>query len=147
VHREGMHYYLAMLPMLTFPWAIGLPGILAGAWPDESERGDAARRADAFLLAWIAGIVFFFSIPGAKLPTYILPAMPPLALLTARFLMRLYGERNTAGTHARTAITVLAAAVAIALLCLPLYLDGLLKSKAEFMAEFIPSKTWLWTLS
>jgi 4-amino-4-deoxy-L-arabinose transferase-like glycosyltransferase len=40
-------------------------------------------------VAWVAGIVLFFSIPNAKLAYYILPAMPAIAILIALFLIRL----------------------------------------------------------
>ena len=41
-----------------------------------------------FLLSWVAVYVGFFSLAQTKLPNYILPAYPPMALLTARFLVR-----------------------------------------------------------
>ena len=93
VHREGMYYYLGMLPLVTLPWSIALPSALWAYWhgsrnSEASSRDGSVRRADNFLVAWLLGIVFFFSIPGAKLPTYILPAMPAVALITARFLIR-----------------------------------------------------------
>jgi hypothetical protein len=41
-----------------------------------------------FLICWAAVYVGFFSLAQTKLPNYILPVYPPLALLTARFLLR-----------------------------------------------------------
>lgn len=41
-----------------------------------------------FLLIWIISILFFFSIPAAKISSYILPIFSGLALLTAGFLTR-----------------------------------------------------------
>jgi 4-amino-4-deoxy-L-arabinose transferase-like glycosyltransferase len=93
VHREGMYYYIGMLPLVTLPWSFGFPWALGSAWPasnnlDSSPKEIGNQRADTFLVAWMIGIVLFFSIPGAKLPTYIMPAMPAVALLIARFLVR-----------------------------------------------------------
>src|SRR5207237_10187749 len=39
-------------------------------------------------LAWSAFVVLFFSISGSKLPAYVLPAFPPLALVVGRYLLR-----------------------------------------------------------
>src|SRR5207245_11270297 len=41
-----------------------------------------------FLWCWFAVYFVFFSLAGTKLPNYILPVYPPLAILTARFLQR-----------------------------------------------------------
>jgi 4-amino-4-deoxy-L-arabinose transferase-like glycosyltransferase len=41
-----------------------------------------------FLLCWIAVYVAFFSVAATKLPNYVLPAVVPCALLTARLLER-----------------------------------------------------------
>jgi 4-amino-4-deoxy-L-arabinose transferase-like glycosyltransferase len=43
-------------------------------------------QPDRMLLVWAAFIFFFFSISGSKLPSYILPIFPALALLIARTL-------------------------------------------------------------
>jgi 4-amino-4-deoxy-L-arabinose transferase-like glycosyltransferase len=41
-----------------------------------------------FLWCWIGVWLVFYSLSGTKLPHYVLPAYPALALLTARFLVR-----------------------------------------------------------
>ncbi len=41
-----------------------------------------------FLLCWFSAYLVFFSIVSTKLPNYILPLYPALAILTARFLVR-----------------------------------------------------------
>lgn len=91
MHREPMYYYLYSFTGMSFPWSIAIALTLGAAWPraGEPESAPLEQRADRFLLAWVLGIVFFFSIPGAKLATYILGAMPAFALLTARTLQRL----------------------------------------------------------
>jgi len=44
-------------------------------------------RAYRFLICWIAAYVIFFSAAATKLPHYILPIYPAMAILTARFLV------------------------------------------------------------
>jgi 4-amino-4-deoxy-L-arabinose transferase-like glycosyltransferase len=41
-----------------------------------------------FLWCWIATYLVFFSLSATKLPNYVLPICPPLAILTGRFLDR-----------------------------------------------------------
>ncbi len=54
-----------------------------------------ASRTDLFLLLW-AGLPFlFFSLAGSKLPGYILPCIPPLAILMGRAADRLVNEGPT----------------------------------------------------
>ncbi|OWK45382.1 ArnT family glycosyltransferase [Fimbriiglobus ruber] len=49
---------------------------------------DAERRANRFLLCWFAVYLLVFSAAQTKLPNYIGPLYPALALLTARYLIR-----------------------------------------------------------
>lgn len=93
VHRQHLLYYIPMLYAVAAPWGLGMIGTVGSAW--QAGGDDSAplqRRGDRFLLAWLLGILVFFSIPGAKLATYILSAMPAFALLTARFLTRLAND-------------------------------------------------------
>jgi len=49
-------------------------------------NSDAQKYSDTWFLVLWAGLVFaFFSLSGSKLATYILPAMPPLAILCGRY--------------------------------------------------------------
>jgi 4-amino-4-deoxy-L-arabinose transferase-like glycosyltransferase len=82
-HRAGAWYYF--LPLLVaglLPWTTLLPQIVQRGW-----RADAARfQTNRFLLIWSVFIFAFFSISGSKLPSYILPIFPALALLLAQVL-------------------------------------------------------------
>jgi len=95
-HRGPIVYYLLVLPVMFAPWSIFLlPGLwyaFQGATP---QRGSAAAveqadaiRAQRFLICWATAYVVFFSAAATKLPNYIFPIYPALAILTARFLVR-----------------------------------------------------------
>ena len=73
---EGWYYFLAVLAVGFLPWTLCIPAALRDAW--------RRRREDAplFLLFWTVLPFLFFSFSNAKLPHYILPIFPPLALLT-----------------------------------------------------------------
>ncbi len=141
-HREGMHYYLLLLPAVTLPWAPGLFSALRSAWtPRDSNGGAPETGADFMLLAWVLGIVFFFSIPGAKLPTYVLPALPAIALLTARFLMRLDFSKHTIPRGWMTATQVIALVLTIGLFAFPSYFRWLPATVHQF-AQSLPVPLW-----
>jgi 4-amino-4-deoxy-L-arabinose transferase-like glycosyltransferase len=76
-HPGPPWYYLPLLLGGLFPWSgLVLPG-LARLVP---------RRvpADLFVALWIGVPLLFFSLAGSKLPGYILPCLPPLAVAIGR---------------------------------------------------------------
>ncbi len=81
----GYHLLLLSATMLPVGWAV--LGALPGAW--------AARRDPAvkFLLAWIVPAWLVFEAVPTKLPHYILPLLPPLCLLAARWVFAQTGRR------------------------------------------------------
>ncbi len=102
-------YFLTVF--LTFaPWSWKLPWLTRRLW----------RKRDAFDLYLIAGcavIVVVFSIVKTKLPHYILPAFPLLALLLARHWL----EAGTAERVLRRwALATAAVMLAVALIAFPL---------------------------
>ena len=80
-HPEPVHYYLPVLLVGFLPWSVFLPAALVRAWQRRNEDADGATW---FLLFWAGLYLAFFSAAQSKLPTYILPVFPPLALLVGR---------------------------------------------------------------
>lgn len=85
VHRrEGAWwYYLPLLLGGLLPWTGGLPWLMHG---DKSGPGRSDVVARRVLVAWCGFVLVFFSASGSKLPSYILPMFPALALLIAQRL-------------------------------------------------------------
>jgi 4-amino-4-deoxy-L-arabinose transferase-like glycosyltransferase len=77
-------FYLPCLVVLLFPW-IFFAG--AAVRPTEGRERPAPWRALAWI--WAIAIVGFFSVPQSKIIGYVLPAVPPLALLAALGIERL----------------------------------------------------------
>jgi 4-amino-4-deoxy-L-arabinose transferase-like glycosyltransferase len=100
VHRHPgpFFYYAPVLILGLFPWS----GLLLPALGSLCPRAD---RRDLFLLLWLALPLAFFSAAGSKLPGYILPCVPPLALLMGRAADRLVGHslETPRGTGPRAA--------------------------------------------
>jgi 4-amino-4-deoxy-L-arabinose transferase-like glycosyltransferase len=88
-HRQPFWFFgwitlLAMLPwtvLLIFAWQEGLR-----LWRDKSWRNSPGF----FYACWALFPIIFFSISQSKLPGYILPAVPPLALLCAVSIPRVF---------------------------------------------------------
>jgi 4-amino-4-deoxy-L-arabinose transferase-like glycosyltransferase len=94
-HEGPVYYYLIALLVGFFPWSV-----LAAPTLIEVGRGlrsNAAHRFGFILLAcWTAWCVGLFSLIGTKLPSYILPAYPAVALATGVFLDRWLGHIQAA---------------------------------------------------
>jgi 4-amino-4-deoxy-L-arabinose transferase-like glycosyltransferase len=83
-HREGPWYYflLLLIPGLM-PWL----GLAPQALFNGAKRTPGAVfQPKLLLLVWVVFITFFFSYSSSKLPGYILPVYPALALLLAVYL-------------------------------------------------------------
>jgi 4-amino-4-deoxy-L-arabinose transferase-like glycosyltransferase len=87
VHKryEPIWFFLPILLAGLLPWTVFLPRAIRNAWRTTAAAVEE-RRAVLLLLLW-AGLVFaFFSLSDSKLVPYILPVVPPLALLLGRDL-------------------------------------------------------------
>lgn len=80
VHKRGepFWFFVWVLPVAFLPWLPALAPAFSQGW-----RSLRTRHPEAGLALQVVFITVFFSISRSKLPTYILPALPPLALLTA----------------------------------------------------------------
>jgi len=72
-------FYPAVLLLFTLPWLLWLRPHFARGRLRDARRGDVRT----LMLLWLALIVLFFSLPASKLLGYVLPAVPPLAVLLA----------------------------------------------------------------
>ena len=79
--------YIPIVLVGALPWVGLLPGALARAWePQDTVKSFQPRR---FLVIWVAFIFLFFSVSHSKLPFYVLPIFPALALLIGKRLAEL----------------------------------------------------------
>jgi len=98
-HRGDLWYYPGMIMMMFVPWSAFL---IAAVWygvrasrepnspvalsPSPLVPLSAEVRAHRFLVCWAFAYLAFFSIAATKLPNYVFPLYPALAILVARFL-------------------------------------------------------------
>lgn len=97
-HRGPFYYFLPVVAIGFFPWSGMLPKAFEGLWSARARlRGDLTLPEEFALFGWLwFGVVFvFFSFSGTKLPSYIVPGFPALALLAgAAGEALLDGKRN-----------------------------------------------------
>ncbi|MGH7773441.1 MAG: ArnT family glycosyltransferase [Candidatus Binatia bacterium] len=78
-HPEPIYHFFPVLMVGFLPWSFFLPPVLHNLWERRVEEGQEEKL---FLVVWLTTVLIFFSLARNKLGTYVLPAFPPLALLT-----------------------------------------------------------------
>jgi 4-amino-4-deoxy-L-arabinose transferase-like glycosyltransferase len=85
-HPGPIYYYLPVLLLAPFPWSAFFPGALVRIAREWRQLPPAEREWIRYLLLWIGVPLVFFSFAGSKLPSYLLPTLPAIALLLTREL-------------------------------------------------------------
>ncbi len=84
-HQRPVWWYLALLPLLLFPWLFW-PRLLWGLIRHiRAEGSDPGLR---FALVWFLGGLLVFSFISGKQPHYLLPEFPAAALILGHLLAR-----------------------------------------------------------
>ena len=101
-HHQPAYFYLVVLVLGLMPWtALALRALVDGFAISVAEWKTRfnpqrylghVRPGDAFpefLVLWTLFPIIFFTFSGSKLPGYILPSIPPLAILAGDYLFRI----------------------------------------------------------
>ena len=82
-HAGPLWFYFPVVLVGFFPWSGFLPAALwRAAGTVRLRRAEAAGdRLMVTCLCWLVGLLVFFSLAGTKLPSYLFPAFPAMALL------------------------------------------------------------------
>ncbi|QWD74664.1 glycosyltransferase family 39 protein [Polynucleobacter sp. TSB-Sco08W16] len=93
--RTGpIYYFVPLLLIGILPWALQIPGSIAQAWQERRREFSSGW----LLVCWSVMIFGFFSVSHSKLPGYIIPIFPALALLIGNRLDHLLGHTNSMAT-------------------------------------------------
>ncbi len=80
-HSGSAFYYVAMVPLLLWPWLAWLLSAIGSGVRDLRTRSMPSLKA--FLWIWCVFVIVFFSLSGTKLPHYALYGCTPLFVLCA----------------------------------------------------------------
>ncbi len=115
-HTQLFWAYGPILLKATAPWCgVGVAALVVAI------RNCKHNVVDRRLLLWITSILFPLCCIGQKQDHYVLPLMPPLAIMTGAWLYRV--ANDVAGTHrsvAKTILLITLGIVSLAPIALPL---------------------------
>jgi 4-amino-4-deoxy-L-arabinose transferase-like glycosyltransferase len=89
---QPWYYFIPILLAGMLPWTVLMFDTLLRSWR-ASRLPDKAFNASRFLLVWAVFIYLFFTVSGSKLPSYLLPMFPALALLMGKQLAEMDTRR------------------------------------------------------
>lgn len=134
-HRGPVIYYIPVVLLGTFPWSVFLP-VAVWRLVQRLRDGGPDAAASTFLACWAGLWITFFSFAQTKLPNYVLPSYPALALIVASYLRDWLREVDPAGSFIfRLGCRVLAVIGVLMLIGLPIGLQ-----------IFLPAERWLGVL-
>ncbi|HKV24792.1 MAG TPA: glycosyltransferase family 39 protein [Candidatus Acidoferrum sp.] len=94
-HIQPFWFYAPVLLVALFPWTILLLWTVFAGLADlrQTKLFGSIRW---FLFCWAAFPVLFFTISKSKLPGYVLPAIPPIALIVTRCVLAAFSRVSRA---------------------------------------------------
>jgi 4-amino-4-deoxy-L-arabinose transferase-like glycosyltransferase len=95
----GFRFYVWQLGYAMFPWTGLVPAALVH-WLKRPEGGDRRSDASIFLAMWFLFAFALFTLMLTKFHHYILPALPPAAMLTGVLLDEMMRGSGAAERHA-----------------------------------------------
>ncbi|MBV8667411.1 MAG: glycosyltransferase family 39 protein [Burkholderiaceae bacterium] len=129
---QPWHYFIPLLVLGILPWlTVLLQSVLGGM-----RKTAGAFQPQMVLTIWAVFIFFFFSISDSKLPSYILPIFPALAVLIALHLER-------AGVNTWRSIAVVAALIGVAGQVVALRLPGFAHDPFE-TGNYAAAQPWVY---
>jgi 4-amino-4-deoxy-L-arabinose transferase-like glycosyltransferase len=105
-HIQPLWFYVPVVLLALFPWTALLIGLV-------DLKAFTLSSGAPYFVCWTAFTILFFSLSQSKLPGYILPALAPLMLLSARGLTHTLkaGEKSIRWMCAGVGVSVSAMAL------------------------------------
>ena len=131
-HGGPPFYYLIALLIGFFPWSIFLIPFIMDLVRSFKED-ESSRDARTFAVCWIGVVVGLFTLASTKLPSYVTPCYPAIAVLMGDFVYRLStGRARIANFWPQIAFSVLGAVGLIVVVAIPVA-----------ATQFLPGIQWL----
>ncbi len=113
-HTGPMFYHVLVLFAGFFPWSFFFIAWLAADWRNRSTQMFTQDFPSVILSVWTAVLFIFFSVSSHKLPHYMMPVIPAMALLTGNFFTNLDAKSTLSPVFARLTFVMSAALTAAA---------------------------------
>jgi 4-amino-4-deoxy-L-arabinose transferase-like glycosyltransferase len=131
-HRGNIFYYPVAILAGFFPWSLFVAPLLIDLWL-QLRRRETLNPGYVLATCWVVIYVVAFSLARTKLPSYVTPCYPALALLAGSYVDRFSRERAVvAGRWLWLVFGCLAAAGAGVAIAIPLVAP-----------RFLPGGEWL----
>jgi 4-amino-4-deoxy-L-arabinose transferase-like glycosyltransferase len=116
-HYKPAWFYVPILIGGMFPWSVFLLQAVRHAVPPNFWKERKNYKSEIFLLLWVLIIFLFFSASSSKLIPYLLPVLPPCAIILGKYL----SERwyNTRSKEFSAGLIILALMASLLLLVFP----------------------------
>jgi 4-amino-4-deoxy-L-arabinose transferase-like glycosyltransferase len=89
---QPWYYFVPVLVLGMLPWVFLMFDTLLRTWKNTAQQV-REFSPERFLLVWAVFIYLFFSVSGSKLPSYLLPMFPALALLMGKQIAEMPARR------------------------------------------------------
>ncbi|HJO95491.1 MAG TPA: phospholipid carrier-dependent glycosyltransferase [Victivallales bacterium] len=139
-HPEPLWFLLPILIAGTLPWTIQLPSIVLGLRKNNFFKHPLMRYG----ICWVVLPFIFFSFCSGKLPTYVLPCFPPLAVFTA-YGLYLYLKKDINGKIFSYTLKFLAIVFFIGGVGFILY--QLIAFTGKIPGLYLPNEYWKWIIA
>ncbi|OIQ94424.1 undecaprenyl phosphate-alpha-4-amino-4-deoxy-L-arabinose arabinosyl transferase [mine drainage metagenome] len=89
---QPWYYFVPILLLGMMPWTAPMFDTLLRTWRGSMQKA-GTFSPERFLLVWVVFVYLFFSVSDSKLPSYLLPMFPALALLMGKQLAEMTARR------------------------------------------------------
>ncbi len=122
-HPQPFYFFLWVLPLMTMPWFPFAVARLVTRSKDlrstPASKTDPNRSLLIYAVVWLAVPLVFFSLSGSKLPGYVLPAVPPAAVIAGMFVSEIATRRIWRTTCLAIGSATIVAAIIFTLTVVP----------------------------
>ncbi len=128
-HSGGPWFYPIAILIGFSPWSVFAAPVVMHTWHSIRQRS----ATKMFLLCWIGVFVGLFTLAKTKLPSYVTPCYPAIALLTGAYLVAWQRRRSSVADFWPHVATTVLAVVGV----------GLLIAMPLLAAQYLPGEQWL----
>ncbi len=91
---QSWYYYIPLVLAATFPWLLIIPAGIWVVWQQWRNDGPEARRFWNYMAWWVGAMFVLLSAVGGKDNQYLLPLLPPVAMLCGAWVEWFAGDRT-----------------------------------------------------